>query len=78
MYNKNDDSITGNTEVTISTSCYPRGWKALAITFDPRPIGLSQWFNFLWGWDIWCEGFPLVKILVTINILIWTVTVFIF
>lgn len=50
---------------------YPRGWKTLQLHIDPRPRGIKQWFNCLWGWDIWYNSFPLVKTLIAANIIVW-------
>lgn len=58
------------TDLTISPT-FPRGWKALQFSLTERPKGMSEWFNALWGWDIWYYNFPLLKTLILCNVLVW-------
>jgi hypothetical protein len=50
---------------------FPKGWRAIEFKFSSCPNTIIQWFNFLWGWDIWYEHLPVVKSLILINILVW-------
>jgi len=54
-------------------SNFPWGWKALQFGFNEKPKGFNEWFNALWGWDIWYYSFPLVKTLIGLNLLIWLI-----
>ena len=62
-------------QLTIEQYPYPKGWKALALTVGQKPKGFYQWFNFLWGWDMFFWKIPFGKTLVAINILIWIIIV---
>ena len=55
---------------------YKKGWKAFQFNFIEKPKGVNEWFNLLWGWDIWFHNFPLIKTLVASNILIWFIFAF--
>ena len=52
-------------------SSYPDGWKVIEIKVTGRPKGIREWFNFIWGLDIFVNGVPFMKTLVALNILVW-------
>jgi len=58
--------------LTLDIRTFKRGWKAMEITYVENPNGLYEWFNMLWGLDVWYfNKIPLFKTLILFNILIW-------
>ena len=49
----------------------PKGWKMLSMDLHNRPKTFKEWRRVIWGYDIFLEGFPFLKILLLANILMW-------
>ena len=73
----NNESITVPKDFEgITLNPYPKGWKAMQFGCWDRPKGMRQWFNFLWGWDVFYGSFPFTKAILAANILVWIVLIF--
>ena len=53
---------------------YGKGWKLVELCAgNSRPEGTKEWLGFLWGFDLWCMGVPVIKTMVLSNLIVWGV-----
>ncbi|KKN47720.1 hypothetical protein LCGC14_0660430 [marine sediment metagenome] len=52
---------------------YNKHWKAIQFSIMDRPENLRQWFWAIWGFDVFYGQFPMFKILILANILVWRI-----
>jgi hypothetical protein len=54
---------------------YSKGWKLVELKSGGiLPKDFQHWVNFIWGFDIWVFGVPLLKVeiaLLILNLIVW-------
>ncbi len=55
----------------IIGNAYTRNWKAVQFTMIDKPRNIKEWLYAFWGFDIFFGSFPLLKIIVLANIVMW-------
>ena len=65
------ESKEENAEVKLIQ--FRKGWKLLETFVDQKPKGFKEHFWYFWGYDIWYNSYPVVKILVLANIIVWII-----
>lgn len=62
-------------ESEMKINQYPKGWKFLALHYQDKwkPEGWRQWRNYLWGFDIWFDRVPMMKLILLLNLVAWTI-----
>lgn len=55
----------------ITNTQTPKGWKMFSMELYNRPKTFKEWRRVIWGYDIFVQGIPFLKILLLANILMW-------
>lgn len=60
--------------VKILSSHSWKNWRAVQFLsgFD-KPHTFKEWFWYIWGWDIFMNNVPILKIIILANVLVWIV-----
>ena len=50
---------------------FPKGFKVIEIKLTAIPKGFKQWFNAIYGLDIFINKVPFLKMIVLVNVIYW-------
>lgn len=64
-------TVPNEEKYSLFNGNFPKGFRVIDIRLTATPKGVKQWFNAIYGLDIFIHKVPFLKVIVLANIIYW-------